>query len=328
MPSSATASSDLLDVRAYRAVDFDALYELIGAGGRFMTRTGLADHLGSPMLNAERDVFVVEQSGGAPRLVGVRDVRITGRGDEPSPIFESWGTFRAGTPTHMFDALLQAATARASEIVAERGAISGTLQTRCDIADSSTRTALEANGLRSVRELWTIVRASLEGVQEPRFPSHINVRHYRVGQDEQAWVTAFNDAFADHFGGWMGMPLAFWERYVASPTFKPHISLVAWDGVQIAGFGHFRIDDELNALRGRKQGVMRYIGVRPAWRRQGLARALTRAGLLALGEAGMDSVGSGVDGTNVTGAHLLYLDEGFQVAGRELLYRIAIGRSA
>jgi mycothiol synthase len=328
MQSSATDRSTL-KVRAYRAADFDSLYELLSAGGRSMTRSGLADHLGSPMLDAERDVFVTEQSAGGSGLAGVRDVRITGRGDEASPIFESWGALRPDVRQEgAFDALLQAAIARAGAIVLARGATSGTLQTRCDISDSSSRAALEANGLRSVRELWTIVRPSLDRVQQPGFPEHIDIRHYRVGQDERAWVAAFNDAFADHFGGWMGMPLGVWERYVRSPTFKPHISLVAWDGDQIAGFGHFRIDDELNALRRRRQGVMRYIGVRPAWRRQGLARALTRAGLLALREAGMDSVSSGVDGANVTGAHLLYLHEGFEVAGRELLYRMAIRPSA
>jgi mycothiol synthase len=322
MQSSATARFDV-KVRSYRPADFDDLYALVRTLGRYMTRTGLADHIGSPMLNAERDVFVAEQSG-VLGLAGIRDVRITGRGDEASPILESWGTLRADTPTSAFDALLQSIIARAGEIVRERGAPTGTLQTRCAIEDNLSRAALEANGLRSVRELWTIVRPSLEGIQEPRFPSHIQVRHYRVGQDEQAWVEAFNDAFADHFGGWMGMPLVTWKRYVQSPTFKPQISFVAWEDERIAGFGHFRIDEELNALRQRQQGVMRYVGVRPAWRRQGLARALTRVGLLALREAGMDSVGSGVDGMNATGAQLLYLDEGFEVSGRELLYRLQV----
>ena len=68
---------------------------------------------------------------------------------------------------------------------------------------------------------------------------------------------------------------------------------------------------------------MRYIGVRPAWRLLGLARALTRSGLRALREHNMEACVSGV-GTNTTGAHLLYLDEGFQISGRELLYRLSV----
>lgn len=304
-------------VRTYRPDDFDALYALVG---HRMTRRGLQEHLDSPMLRSASDVFVTESAG---QLRGVRDVRLTGRGDEAEPIFESWSMLAASAPRAAFDALMQAALHRAREIASERNAHHAMFQTRCAVDDGATRAALEANGLTAARELWTIVRPNLEDIPEPRFPPRIDVRPYRLG-DEERWVAAFNEAFADHFGGWMGMPLAVWTRYVASPTFKPDISLVAWDGDQIAGFGHFRIDDELNALRGRRQGVMRYIGVRPAWRRLGLARALTRAGLRGLRAHGMDSCASGVDGTNVTGAHMLYLDEGFHIQGRESLYRASL----
>ena len=324
-PDSGLIGHSREEVRAYRAADFDALYALIvGPDGRLMTRRGLMEHLNSPTLNAATDVFVLGRSDGAG-LAGVRDVRLTGRGDESEPIFESWGVLSDDAPPGAFDELLRAAVTRASAIIRQRGASRGMLQTRCDTRDTATRQALEANGLRSVRELWTIVRPTLDGVVEPRFPAEIQVRPYRFGE-ESAWVAAFNDAFADHFGGWMGMSLAVWTRYIASPTFKTDISLVAWDGTieQIAGFGHFRIDDELNALRGRHQGMMRYIGVRPAWRRRGLARALTRAGLLALRDHGMESCVSGVDGTNATGAHTLYLEEGFEIYERELLYRISL----
>jgi mycothiol synthase len=308
-----------MEVRSYSETDFEALYALVRPS---MTARGLAELLESPMLNAATDVFVIDRPDGAG-MAGVRDVRLTGRGDEPEPIFESWGVLAKDAPAGAFDALLQVALARACAMVQQRGAEAGVLQTRCDILDASTRLALEANGFSPVRELWTIVRAVLDGVSEPRFPPDIQVRAYRPG-DESAWVAAFNDAFADHFGGWMGMSLPLWAHYVASPTFKPNVSLVAWDNDEIAGFGHFRINDELNALRGRREGMMRYIGVRPAWRRRGLARALTRAGLLALRDQGMEACISGVDGTNTTGAHVLYLEEGFEVRDRELLYRISV----
>jgi mycothiol synthase len=308
--------------RAYRAADFESLFALLGAAGQQMTRTGLMEYLDSPMLNATRDVFVLDRPEGFG-LFGVRGARITGRGDEAEPIFESRAVVSGDAPRGAFDVLLHSAIARAGEIVRQRGATSGVLQTRCDIRETATQRALESNGLHSVRELWTIVRPTLEGVAEPRFGSTIRVRPYRLG-DEAAWVAAFNDAFADHFGGWMGMSLPEWTRYVAGPTFKPDISLVAWDEDQIAGFGHFRIDEELNAMLGRRQGMMRYIGVRPGWRRRGLARALTRAGLRSLRAHGMQACVSGVDGTNTTGAHLLYLDEGFEVHRRESLYRISV----
>src|SRR5438067_10755124 len=167
-----------------------------------MTRTGLLEHLDSPMLNHAADVLVLDRPDGCG-LIGVRDVRLTGRGDEAEPIFESWGITESDAPRDTFDALLRSAIARAGEIVRARGARSGVLQTRCDIHDTSTHMALESSGLRPVRELWTIVRPTLDGVAEPGFAPRIQVRPYRPG-DEAVWVTAFNEAFADHFGGWMG----------------------------------------------------------------------------------------------------------------------------
>ncbi|MBV9171170.1 MAG: GNAT family N-acetyltransferase, partial [Chloroflexi bacterium] len=303
-------------VRTYQPSDFSALYALLSRSGRLMTQSGLREHLESPMLQA---VYVIDGEG----LSGVRDVRVTGRGDEADPIFESSGALAESAPTAAFDALLEAALACAADVVRNRGASRGVLQTRCSVVDWKTQADLERNRLVRVRELWTIVRPTLEDIPEPRVASGIELRPYRMG-DEAAWVEAFNEAFADHFGGWMGMPLPVWHRYVASPVFKPDISLVAWDGERIAGFGHFRIDDELNQLRKQQVGTMRYIGVRPAWRRLGLARALTRAGLLGLRRHGMQACVSGVDGTNVTGAHLLYLQEGFEVSDREYLYRMTL----
>jgi len=103
---------------------------------------------------------------------------------------------------------------------------------------------------------------------------------------------------------------------------------VAWDGSEIAGFGHFVIHDERNALTGRKRSLMRYIGVRPQWRGLGLGVALTRAGLLASRDKGMEACVSGVDSENVTGAHRIYEREGFVTTGRHLMYRLEIVRAS
>ncbi len=102
------------------------------------------------------------------------------------------------------------------------------------------------------------------------------------------------------------------------------MSLVAWDGAAIAGFCHCRIDAEMNLLLKRRRGAIRYVGVRPRWRRIGLGVALTLAGLLALRDAGMESVVLGVDAENVTGAQHLYANLGFVVTGQQTMYRKSI----
>lgn len=309
----------------YRTVDFPALYALVAAGSRRrLTRAGLGELLDHPDYQPERDLFVAWEANGQ-ELIGVRDVRVTARGDETVPILESWGVSHpTAVGDNVLGALLQAALTRAAAIVAERGCARGIFQARCNVDDLSAQRMFEAHGLHQARILLSIARPHLRDLALPRVPDGVALRPYEVGRDDAAWVAAFNDAFADHWGGFMGMSLDLWSRYVRRPTFKPAISLVAWDGSEIAGFGHFRIDDELNALTGRKEAMMRYIGVRPRWRGRGLGVALTRAGLVLLRDEGIDLVVSGVDADNPTGARQIYEREGFVTTGRHYLYRAEV----
>lgn len=313
-------------LRTYRADDFEALASLINSArsSPTMTAAGLREFLDYPGFLPGADLFVVPAEEG-PDLLGARDVRVWARGDEAVPILESWGVLhrrvRDGIAARE---LLEAALHRTGQIVAGRGAERGIFEVRCDVEDAASIRLFESCGLRQARTLLTILRPNLENLAPARFPEGIAVRPYRVGQDEEAWVRAFNDAFADHWGGFMGMSLPLWTKYVHRPWFKPQLSLVAWDGAEIAGFGHFIIHDEQNALTGKRQSLMRYIGVRPRWRGIGLGVALTRAGLIASREAGMTACLSGVDSENVTGAHHIYEREGFVTTNRHFMYRTEV----
>ncbi|HYM67983.1 MAG TPA: GNAT family N-acetyltransferase, partial [bacterium] len=311
----------------YRVDDFGALRDLVNAAGapaRTMTDRALEEFLDYPWFQPGTDLFVVPADG-RPGLAGARDVRVWARGDEAVPILESWGVRHPSLPEDgperdLFRAMLE----RAGHIVTQRGAERGIVQVRCDTDNAHAIALFESFGLRPARVLLTILRPTLDGLNPAQFPSGLAVRPYRVGQDEEAWVRAFNEAFADHWGGFMGMSLPLWARYVRRPWFKPEISLVAWDGQEIAGFGHFVINDEQNALSGKKRSLMRYIGVRPRWRGIKLGVALTRAGLIASRDKGMESCASGVDSENVTGAHHIYEREGFVTTKRHFLYRTEV----
>lgn len=313
-------------IRTYREADFADLLALIklAGGSRAITPGALREFLDYPWFRLDTDLFVVPAAEGRGGLVGARDVRVWARGDEAVPILESWGAVppEAGAPTAAGD-LLRAALRRGREIVRERGATRGIFQVRCDANDETAMRLFESCGLHHARVLLSILRPDLENLAPAQFPEHIAVRPYRMG-DEDRWVSAFNESFADHWGGFMGMSLPLWTKYVHRPWFKPEMSLVAWDGQEIAGFGHFIINDEQNALTGHKRSLMRYIGVRPPWRGMGLGVALTRAGLIAAKAKGMDACVSGVDSENVTGAHHIYEREGFVTTKRHFMYRIEI----
>jgi mycothiol synthase len=173
------------------------------------------------------------------------------------------------------------------------------------------------------RDNYTMVHADLPRVVPSPPPEGVRIRTYRPGEDDQRWWEAWTEAFGDHWGQ-MSMTLAYWSWYTRRPTFNPEISLVAATGPklqEIVGFCHCRIDGRPGAPTGRKSGLLRWVGVRRAWRRKGLGDALTRAGLIALREAGAERVYLGVDHGSWTGADRLYLRNGFTVAQRNLYYR-------
>ncbi|MCA1724499.1 MAG: GNAT family N-acetyltransferase [Thermomicrobia bacterium] len=316
-----------MSVRAYRAGDMDALFDLVNAAtapARTMTRRVLAEFLAFPRFRLETDLFVATADSDTSALVAARDVRMIARGDETVPLLESWGVALPTIDNDVRDALMCASLARASEILAERGRSRGTFQVRARADDTAARDFYAAFDILEARSLFTMERPNLDGLTEPQFPPGIAVKSYRNGTDDKAWVSAFNEAFSDHWGGFMGMSQEYWDRYTQQPTFNPSISLVAWDGTQLAGFCHCRIDEEMNALHGCRCGAIRYVGVRPGWRRIGLGVALTRAGLIALRDAGMTTVALGVDAENVTGAHHIYAHLGFVVTGQQTMYRKSI----
>jgi mycothiol synthase len=310
-------------VRPYRDQDFPALVELIDAitaPERVWTARGLRAFLAVPGYDPRTDAFVAAFDDGT--LAGARDVRPTGRGDEGVPIFESWGNVHpSARGSDVGGRLLAAALARVETAIAELGRREAIVQARCAAGDAETRATFAAHGLEYARDLLTMERRHLGGLPEPSFPAGIVVRSYRTGEDDAAWVAAFNEAFADHWGRFMGMSPAQWAHYLHDPEFKPELSLVATDGAEITGFCHCRIDGELNAQTGRRVGMIRYVGVRPRWRRRGLGEALTVAGLRALAAAGMERATLGVDAESVTGAHRLYERLGFVVTERWVMYR-------
>lgn len=324
MTSAFTAGAGSL--RPYQETDFDALVDLIDAATapeRVITRSGVQAMVSLPGYDPKRDMTVLPAADGS--LLGARDVRVTARGDEVVLILESWGTVHPSAHDGpAVGALLEAALNRAETLLTKERRQLGILQARAGKRDERTQAALRAAGLTYARDLIDMKRPTLDGLPEPVMPEGITLRAYRPGIDDAAWVEAFNAAFSDHWGGFMGMNVARWRHGVADAAFKPAISLVAWDDAAVAGFCHGRIDDELNALTGQRTGMIRYVGVTPGWRKRGLGKALTLAGLWALRDAGMERAVLGVDAENVTGARQLYERYGFEVSGEQVMYRRAI----
>ena len=295
-------------VRPFVATDMAALVALSG-----MSALAFAEQLDHPGIRPETDLLVAESAGS---LVAARDVCVMGRGDESPLILESWATttpdsWDMDTQKQLFEKMLE----RARGVLTEQSRVSAILQVRASVDDEKARALFTSFDFEPRRDLWTMERSNLADIKPPALPDDIELRAYAPGKHDEAWRLSFNEAFSDHWGGWMQMSPTFWQRYVKRPTFRPDLSLVAWAGDEIAGFCHCRLAED------RKQGGVRYVGVRPKWRRRGLGEALTRAGMIRLREVGVERASLGVDATNTTGAQLLYEKNGFVVTRRIVMYR-------
>jgi mycothiol synthase len=181
-------------------------------------------------------------------------------------------------------------------------------------ADSAIAGFAEAHGLHRDRTLHQM-RRPLDGVP-PRqpLPTPYRVRTFAPGTDDEALLAANAAAFAQlpDQGGWTSTDL---QARVTQDWFDPAglFLAVAPDGL-IAGF-HWT---KLHAPE--PLGEIYVLGVRPAHRRHGLARALALWGLAHLADRGATTAMLYVDAGNAPALHL-YTQLGFTRTDTDTLYR-------
>lgn len=162
------------------------------------------------------------------------------------------------------------------------------------------RELFEAHGYHKVREFLRMGIELDAVVDVPAWPTGISVTPIVPGRDDAAAHATLNEAFAEHFRA-APMTLPDWQAYVyENPHFEAALFLVAREGEQVVGVCQsFFYPD-------RRLGYVDELGVRPPWRRRGLASALLRAAFRDLRERGARRVLLGVDADNSTGALGVY----------------------
>ena len=125
----------------------------------------------------------------------------------------------------------------------------------------------------------------------------------------RAFHAALEEAFAEH---WEYQPQPFekwWERQVAKPDHDPSLWFLVRTGEDVVAAT--RNDPERSG-----GGWIGALGVRPAWRGRGLAKALLLHSFREFHRRGQRRVGLGVDSENATGATKLYESVGMVVDTR------------
>jgi ribosomal protein S18 acetylase RimI-like enzyme len=179
--------------------------------------------------------------------------------------------------------------------------------------DNAAPPLLESRGYREVRRFWEMTIAlGVDPPREPRLPEGFRIEPFS-SELARPFHGALEEAFAEH---WEYEPQSFekwWERQVARPDHDPSLwFLVRTDDVVVAAT---RNDPERSG-----GGWIGAIGVRPAWRGRGLAKALLLHSFREFHRRGKRRIGLGVDSQNATGATRLYESIGMVVDSEQVVW--------
>ena len=148
-------------------------------------------------------------------------------------------------------------------------------------------------------------------------PEGVTVRHIGADEGVEDLAAAVAAAFQDHFG-FTEQPLelrvARWEQWRTSDLWDDELVWLAEADGEIVGV------NVCIASHGAKldRGYVASLGVLPAWRGKGLARALLTMSFAEYERRGMASVALDVDADSITGATRLYEGVGMHEVERHL----------
>ena len=146
----------------------------------------------------------------------------------------------------------------------------------------------------------------------------MKILSFQLGTEDRSVYEAFEEAQADEWGHeWL--PFDKWQHYFINTEdhFDPALWFLAVEGGEIAGYVLARPEHPGDP----EEGHIRYVAVRRAWRRQGIAIALLRYAFAEFYRRGKRKVGLGVDATSLTGADRLYERAGMRVYQATLIYK-------
>lgn len=166
-------------------------------------------------------------------------------------------------------------------------------------------------GMSVGRELHVMRRELAGGWPEPQIPAEVQIRSFRVGEDEPAWLGVNARAFSHHpeQGSITADDLA---QRMAEPWFDPAGFLVARRGGSMVGFHWTKQHD--NHL-----GEVYVLGIDPRAAGAGLGKVLLSAGLCHLRDRGNTAVELYVESDHAAAVGL-YRGFGFATVSRDVMY--------
>jgi mycothiol synthase len=301
-------------VRRPAAADLESVLALVRAADEAVI--GESDWTESDLreewerLDLERDAWLVELDG---RLAGYATFEDRGGGRLVADGYVHPGLRGRGVGSELLRASEERARARADSVAETRVALqNATIET-----DACTSRLYERRGYAPVRWFWKLV-IELDDPAAARVPAGIGIRPLRDLGEAPALHAALEEAFAEH---WAHRPRPF-EEYAKRTFHRPGVDLslywVALEGGEVVG------GTLCDWKRQGDWGWVGIIGVRPPWRRRGIAEALLRTAFAEFARRGERRVALGVDAENPTGATRLYERLGMRRFWEAVVYEMEL----
>jgi mycothiol synthase len=298
--------------RGATRADVDGMLAVLHAGdvlavGEPDTPRDFVDEVfASPFLDPSRDIWVIEDRHG---IVACADLQAV----NPSV---SCDAFARVHPEHtgrgLSTALLDTAEARARERTA--GAERAKLWSTADASDEAGISLLRSRGGSHIRSFLHMERAlddlaNDEPVTQARLPEGVRFRAFR-SDDAADWETfhrVLEASFSDHFGFEPIDLDTFVTMWTSFPTWDPTLVTFAETEDEVVGLVVSNVTEATGL------GWLSDVGVLPAYRGRGIAKALLGRAFADLRAKRCDRVRLNVDSENTTGATGLYEGVGMHV---------------
>jgi ribosomal protein S18 acetylase RimI-like enzyme len=179
----------------------------------------------------------------------------------------------------------------------------------------------ERNNYSPARYFFSMRRKALDDLPEATLPPGFELRPATPDHLRAIW-NAREDCFRESWA-YATKTESDYAAWVNEPSQDRGLWQIVLDRAtnEIAGVSLNSIFEEDNRIFGFKRGWINSLGVRPRYRRCGLARAMLAAGLRVLRERGMTEAALGVDTENSAGAPTLYESVGFKAIKSDTVYQ-------
>jgi len=306
------------DLPAVAALYADA--ERVDDTGHHWDADDLAEYWFAPFVETARDTRVV--------LDGA-DVVAVGAVVAPPTFRDAYGVHLDGTvhPDRRGEgigrALLAWQVERGRQVHAER---QPTAPARLTVLGLASVTGLEGllrrAGFEAVRWFASMSRP-LTDLPDRRVVEGVGLQAYDWARDEEVRL-AHNAAFTDHYGSSERDRTSWESMFTGQRAFRPDLSVLAVGDGAVLGYVLAYVHEADTAATGKVDAYYGQIGVVPAARGRGLAKAVISAALHAAADAGCDTASLQVDTDNTSEAQGLYAAMGFAVHRTEVSWSVQV----